>query len=521
MIKQPTHTDPPSPPPHPRTTTAAPTRHELTDRYGAALLDYALTWRAVPDLAADTVRDALTLATRHPHRIPSPDQLRAWLYALTRLLAHNGDGTHAFTTAPLPHTPQPATHGHPYAPTGTEPPISGRQLARDALSALDRGDRELLELALRHDLPPHHISAITQRPLAETTAALTAAEDLIEAWASVIRQAGKLNPTCPQAATLATQWIDTPSRGLRTKVRMHVGQCATCGKAAHITIAAATLMAHLPITALTPELHQHLITPADPPATDPPWSDTGFPHQPDQPKPQQHRAADPALQGFQENDNSDFWNDPPPPLPTDTDAASTPATTASNPAPRGAHRQHDHPTPLAAALTQLRRLQALINPGQRRALRTTALGAASLLICLTIWSWTGQPPQIHNASAQAPHTAAFSQDPLPLESAPPPPLTPATTAPIPASDPPPPSTPSPSPPTTTAGTPPPTTGTSRPRPAPARATPAQPTVHITPHPHPRAHRPPSPAGPITLHPRPAPPLTPPLPFPPRPPQTRP
>ncbi|MFI6883721.1 RNA polymerase sigma factor [Streptosporangium canum] len=474
----------PTPPtPHRPTSSALPPAEQLCQRYGDALVDYARTWLAAPDLAADTVRHALTLARQNPQHLPHPSQHRAWLYALTRLLAATADSGHAFSTGPqaaisdTPRATPPSEHT-------TTPQTTTHQLAADALSALDRRDRELLELGMRHHLDITEISMILQQDPSETATALTAACDLLEAWASAVRQAGKHHPTCPQAAALATEWATSPSRGIRTKIRTHVKRCLTCGKAAHITVTATSLMQHLPITPLTPTHREHLPHPAAPPDTPITWSSTGFPLQPDQDLPDTTTSADPALEGFRANADTDFWaeasdhdfwTDAPTTKPP---ATATPHTTSGDHS-TDARSTAAHPSDGKATLATT---AARFLAGDRlRPLRTAALTAASLLICLAVWSWTGPSAPAHTASTQPLHPPAVpSQDPLPLETAPPPP------PPLP--------TPAEQPTTTPARTPPPPQAPAKARtppstpPTPKRATPTPP-IQIQPN-SPGPRRPP-------------------------------
>ncbi|MFD8559688.1 hypothetical protein ACFV1N_20605 [Streptosporangium canum] len=487
MTDRPPHTTARPATPHRPTGDALPPTEQLCQRYGDALVDYARTWLAAPDLAADTVRHALTLARQNPQHLPHPSQHRAWLYALTRLLAATADSGHAFSTGPqaaISDTPRAA----PPSEHATTPQTTTRQLAADALSALDRRDRELLELGMRHHLDITEISMILQQDPSETATALTAACDLLEAWASAVRQAGKHHPTCPQAAALATEWATSPSRGIRTKIRTHVKRCLTCGKAAHITVTATSLMQHLPIAPLAPAQREHLLQPVAPPDTPITWSSTGFPLQPDQDLPDTPTSADPALEGFRANADTDFWAEASDHDFWTDDSTTKPPATAAPHTTSGDHSTDArsaaaHPSDGKATLaTTAARLLTPLTGDRLRPLRTAALTAASLLICLAVWSWTGPSAPAHTASTQPLHPPAVpSQDPLPLETAPPPP------PPLP--------TPAEQPTTTPAGTPPPPQATAKARtppsrhPTPKRAATPAPPIQIQPN-SPAARRPP-------------------------------
>ncbi|GGL49926.1 hypothetical protein [Planomonospora parontospora] len=424
MIDQPPHHTTPEPPLTPE---------HLCDRYGAALLDYTSLWLNDADRATETVRTTLTLAHHNAHRLTAPGHLRAWLYALARHQAAHPDDGHAFSTGPLPAVPGHVTP--PPAEPATEPSITGARLAYDALSALDRRDRELLELHLRHRLEAGELAALFGQDPAAITTTLTTAADLVEAWASAIRQAGRQHPTCPGAAALARDWITAPSRGTRTKIRSHVGRCPTCAKAANLTVDATALLQHLPIAPLTPRARARILQPAAP--TDPapapiPWTATGFPHQIDQLEPEPAGPADPALEGFRANIGTDFW--------ADTDRADRafwtedpirpPAAAPSRPAEPGPDAAIASPAAAEPRDRTLRDVLIALSARPLRAARSAALTAAALVICVVIGVHLSQPAPVQTTSARYPEPIAVpSQDPLPMETAPPPPPAARTTAP--------------------------------------------------------------------------------------------
>ncbi|MEU9835593.1 hypothetical protein AB0D67_29005 [Streptosporangium sp. NPDC048047] len=397
-------------PPRFQSAPALPTVEQLCERYGAALLDYTRLWLADTSRAADAVRETLALAHQHAHRLTHPDQLRAWLYALARHQAAHCDDSHAFSTSPLPAVPSSAVPSP--ADPSAGPGLTGARLAYDALSALDRRDRELLELHLRHRLEASELAALFATDPAAITTALTAATDLVEAWASAIRQADRQNPACPEVATLAHGWITTPSRGIRIKIRSHVGRCPICAKAANLTVDATALLQHLPVAQLTDRTRARILQTGDAVQTPLTWTVTGFPQQIDQLELGPARPVDPALDGFRANAGKDFW--------ADSDHADRAFWT-------------DEP----AAVTEARFTEAA-TPGKKsprdvlislsarplRAARSTALTAAALVICIIVGMQLSQPAPVQTTSARYPEPLAVpSQDPLPPETAPPPPPT--------------------------------------------------------------------------------------------------
>lgn len=107
---------------------------DVYDIYAERLYDYALLFTGDVHVARDLVHDALIDASRRAPRLRDRRHLRPWLYGAVR---RRGMARRRDTWSP------PAVH---------ESDPEELRVARTALAALDRGHRDALFLAYRHDL---------------------------------------------------------------------------------------------------------------------------------------------------------------------------------------------------------------------------------------------------------------------------------------------------------------------------------------------------------------------------------
>ena len=119
------------------------------DRYAAMLHGYCRSLLAEPADAADAVQDSFVIAAAKLGDLRDPERLRPWLYAVARNECYRRlRGRARF--APLEEA------GEVSDTAATEPSGADqealRELVRSAVAGLNPGDREVIELNLRHDL---------------------------------------------------------------------------------------------------------------------------------------------------------------------------------------------------------------------------------------------------------------------------------------------------------------------------------------------------------------------------------
>ncbi|WP_219508280.1 hypothetical protein [Nonomuraea ceibae] len=230
----------------------------LCDEHGRHLYDYCRTALAGSD-AELAVAGALLSAHAHAGRLPSPDALRPWLYALAR--AHRA----AVAAA------RPASIGS-WSRPGPAP-----DLVPEGLTALDGPHRELLDLSVRHELSDDEIALIFDADTGDVTAIVTEAADTLEQWFAAVR-AARTRDGCARLASRLTDWARTPGRRNRTRIARHILTCPEC-QAAPRTLRAATLLRRLPLADTPGTLREQPAWGQPLPDDDTAWRPDGFPVQ--------------------------------------------------------------------------------------------------------------------------------------------------------------------------------------------------------------------------------------------------
>ncbi|UBU10870.1 hypothetical protein [Nonomuraea gerenzanensis] len=229
---------------------------DLCDKHGARLYDYCRTELAAGD-AEQAVAGAAMTVHLYADRVVDPALRRPWLYAVAR--------AHRAVVA------KPASIGSWSRP--------GRmsELLPEALLSLERPQRELLDLSVRHGLADREISAIFELPEPEVRAVVSRAAAALEEWFAAII-AARTRDGCPDLTARMAEWVAAPGRRARARIGRHIQSCATC-RAAPRTMTAAALLRRLPIAAPPGTLPNRLASAQPLPGEGPLWRADGFPVQ--------------------------------------------------------------------------------------------------------------------------------------------------------------------------------------------------------------------------------------------------
>jgi RNA polymerase sigma factor (sigma-70 family) len=193
--------------------------------YADRLYSYCRGMLRDPDAAADAVHDTFVLASQRAGQLREPDRLRSWLYAIARnecLRMLRGRRRHA----PLEEA------GQVSAPETD--PVAGlraaeiQELVWAAAEGLNPGDREVFELAIRHELPAPEIGELLGVSVAHAHARLSRARTQLERALGALLVARTGRQDCPQLAELLGNWDGKLTALLRKRVSRHVEDCPTC-----------------------------------------------------------------------------------------------------------------------------------------------------------------------------------------------------------------------------------------------------------------------------------------------------
>jgi RNA polymerase sigma factor (sigma-70 family) len=217
-----------------------------------------------PDAAADAVHDTFLLAGQRIGQLRDPDRLRSWLYAISRneclriLRQRRRD-------VPLEEAGQ--VSAPPVEPEAGMHAADVRELVWAAAEGLNPGDREVFELAVRHELPAPEVGAALGVSVAHAHARLSRARAQLERALGALLVARTGRRDCPELEQMLQSWDGRLTALVRKRVSRHVESCETCSERQRRQLSPAALFsayAGLPMLVAPAEIWPRLeLTSAD------------------------------------------------------------------------------------------------------------------------------------------------------------------------------------------------------------------------------------------------------------------
>jgi RNA polymerase sigma factor (sigma-70 family) len=226
------------------------------DSYAAVLYSYCRSLLAEPADAGDAVQDTFVIAAAKLSGLRDPSRLRPWLYAVARNECHRrlrararlasldeaGDVTD--TTATEPRGPDQAAL---------------KELVTSAVAGLNPGDREVIELSLRHDLAGADLADALGVPLNQAHALASRARGQLERSLGALLVARTGRNSCAELDAILAGWDGTLTTLLRKRISRHVENCETCSERKRRELSPAMLFSVLPLVALPRGLRLHVL----------------------------------------------------------------------------------------------------------------------------------------------------------------------------------------------------------------------------------------------------------------------
>jgi RNA polymerase sigma factor (sigma-70 family) len=195
------------------------------DRYAAPLYSFCVTMLREPADAADVVQDTFVIAAANVSRLRDPALLRPWLYAVARNECR-----------------QRLRRGRRWVPFEAAEDVADdtadvaagqdradvRAQVRDAIDGLLPGDREVLELRLRHDLSSGEIAEVLGLSPGHASALLSRAQDRLETSLSALVLARVGRRDCAALDALLEGWDGRLTVLLRKRLNRHARACRVC-----------------------------------------------------------------------------------------------------------------------------------------------------------------------------------------------------------------------------------------------------------------------------------------------------
>jgi RNA polymerase sigma factor (sigma-70 family) len=258
------------------------------DQYASGLYAYCRSLLAEPADAADAVQDTFIIAAAKVSGLREPERLRSWLYSVARNECHGRLRAKAMA-APLN---EAAEMIEDVADLGEDVEQAElRDLVWAALSGLNPGEREIIELNLRHELDGADLADALGVPRNQAHALASRARSQFEASLGVLLVARYGQEYCAELATILDGWDGELTVLIRKRVNRHIDKCDICGERKREELSPAMLLGLLPVAMLPVGLRQevmHLVSDVSPEAEDyrnevtdraGPFNSAGFPLQ--------------------------------------------------------------------------------------------------------------------------------------------------------------------------------------------------------------------------------------------------
>jgi len=227
------------------------------DRYAAALHTYCRSLLAEPADAADAVQDTFLVASVKLDGLRDPDRLRPWLYAVARNECHRRLRARA-RTVDLDEA------GEVSDDTATDVGRSAeradlRTLVSAAIAGLNPGEREVIELSLRHDLEGPDLAGALGVPVNQAHALASRARGQLEKSLGALLVARAGREECPELDEILAGWHGDFTVLLRKRVNRHIEHCDVCGERKRRELSPAALLSVLPVVMLPPGLRRQVL----------------------------------------------------------------------------------------------------------------------------------------------------------------------------------------------------------------------------------------------------------------------
>jgi RNA polymerase sigma factor (sigma-70 family) len=226
------------------------------DRYAVALYAYCRSLLREPEDAADVVQDTFLIATSKLGALRDPGKLRPWLYAVARneCLRRLRSGE---ATAPLDEA----------ADTPTEAPDVGdaaeqeelRQLIMAAIDGLNRGERDVIELSLLHELDGDDLADALGVTRNHAHALLSRARSQLERSLGALVVARTGRGACAELDAALAGWDGQMNVLVRKRVSRHIERCQICGERKRRELSPALFVGALPAAALMPGFRERVL----------------------------------------------------------------------------------------------------------------------------------------------------------------------------------------------------------------------------------------------------------------------
>ena len=212
------------------------------DRYAESLHGYCYWMLNELTDAADAVQDTFVVAAGKLGGLGDPRKLRPWLYAVARNECHRRLRPTQVGLDEAADIPDDAGEDTDRAEL--------RSWVRSALSGLAPGEREILELGLRHDLHGADLAAVLGVSRNQAHALGARARGQLEKALGALLVARTGRRACWALETLLADWDGRLTAAVAKRISRHADQCEVCDNRRRGTLRTAALFGMAPLAVL-------------------------------------------------------------------------------------------------------------------------------------------------------------------------------------------------------------------------------------------------------------------------------
>jgi RNA polymerase sigma factor (sigma-70 family) len=226
------------------------------DRYAVALYAYCRSLLREPQDAADVVQDTFLIATAKLGALRDPGKLRPWLYAVARneCLRRVRSGE---ATAPLDEAVDTPTAAPGVGDAAEQEEL--RELIMAAIDGLNRGERDVIELSLRHELGVDDLADALGVTRNHAHALLSRARSQLERSLGALVVARTGREACAELDAALAGWDGQMNVLVRKRVSRHIERCKICGERKRRELSPALFVGVLPLATLMPGLRERVL----------------------------------------------------------------------------------------------------------------------------------------------------------------------------------------------------------------------------------------------------------------------
>jgi RNA polymerase sigma factor (sigma-70 family) len=229
---------------------------EAYDRYAMPLYSYCRSLLREPADAADAVQDTFLVATAKVRELHDPGKLRAWLYAVARNECFRRLRAGKALSALEEVADMPSQTAEIGAATER---AELRQLVRAAIDGLNPGERDVIELSLRHELHGDDLADALGVSRNHAHALLSRARSQLERSLGALIVARTGRAACADLDSMLAGWDGQMTPLMRKRISRHIERCEVCGERKRRELTPALFAGALPMVALLPGFREQVL----------------------------------------------------------------------------------------------------------------------------------------------------------------------------------------------------------------------------------------------------------------------